>query len=92
MSATDKQRSNDYEQIARVTVQKLHSLVREGWTLPLAVEATGADDERLFACQYEGFGFFADDAECALPDVEFPVSASITAPGGKCCLLNSMRT
>ena len=81
-------KSQDYEEILRVISRERKRLMRDGWLLPLTIEASGADESRLFGVEFDGLRYMtADDGEKRLPALKFPVTISITDRSGQVLLL-----
>lgn len=88
MSGHDEQRSDDYEQIARLTCRKVKELMKAGWAPPFTVDATDADDGQVFALEYDGNRYAtADDVGRLLPDLKFPLTVSICDHSGRFLLV-----
>jgi hypothetical protein len=77
--------SAEYEQIARITANKIVGLIREGWRAPFAIHVTGADDEFIFdeICNEDGKFPSHNSAELLNPKAMFPVTVSISDQNGQ---------
>lgn len=78
----DEQRSEDWEQIARLICRELAALKKAGWMPPFSVVATNADDEHVFALEYDERFVTTDDVSRVLPDLKFPIAITITDAAG----------
>ena len=81
--------SADYEQIVRITANKIVDLIREGWAAPFDIHVTGADDEFIVdeICDKDGKFSKHNSAELLNPKAMFPVTVSISDQSGQTQLL-----